>query len=251
MIGPIYLPEEGRKNLPVVIGLTGFLHFTERGRCEAALERLASSPYNLSGIKINFPGINIKCNGDIECEFNLQDYIAELRETIEFIRQDKIFNSEKIGVFASSLGAGIFGHYLAQNPDSHGISSAVLVSPFTGWSHFATPYLREAKLTSDRALISSTQDYQTEIIRYIPKQCFPEVRKTDVLPVLRDSDLQIEVMTIIGKYDQVVEPKSMKKMHSALHGKRGNLLKYRASHEVPHEAYIERAASFLANSLIN
>ncbi len=252
-----YIPqEESPHPRPVVIGLPGFTHRSERTRIDNLLEKLTR--HGIFGVRVNYPGIiERQENGRvIECHFNLQGYIQSAKEAREYVSRSSEIDATKIGLLSSSMGSGIVGHWLAQNPD-WSPSGMVAISPLSGWRYYGNEQARSLiqRMKYDIIIPLTEKDKQQGIVkRVIPKEYLEEVISTDAITSLGMSRRTptIPMMTIIGTNDNQVSQESMDAYHRALADPNNEELKtWTSGHAVPEKRYEAGAITFFKKYLLN
>lgn len=262
----LYLPESQSK-VPVVIGAPGFLHKSEWGRIDCFLEKLCKE-HGIAGIRINFSGI-VREDKKITCNFNLEQYLKDIHTVIDYINNGSKFDQNRIGFIASSISAGIFGHYLAQCPKYDGSSRVLdargsvgprhhanfaccaLISPLPGWRSYATEKIREIIEQAGKGLpLTQPRDKERGITRLIPQDSFAEAKKMDAISSLQGyRNKGMVVMTLIGRQDSVANVEDMHLYHEILGGRKENRLEYDCGHDIPHELSKTKIIEFLSRAL--
>jgi len=236
-----YVPEVRNQN-QAIIGLPGFLHKDETSRIDHFLEELSKSN-GIYGVRVNFPGIE-RVDKAITCNFNVGNYVKTLAETVNHVRESHTGN---IAVIASSVSAGVLGHYIGENGNP--FDMCVNISPLPGWQEFANPKVREAILKAGNGIpLTSERDKRFGITRDIPQEYVEEALKFNSLMALEKYDptkRPMKVLTLAGTKDQVVGMPAMRKFHAALGGIEEGLWTYDFGHDIPHDITREKVIEFL------
>lgn len=212
-----YLPINQTKKAPVVITLPGIVNENERNK-DTILEKLVED-HGIAGIRMNYPDITRSENGKlITCYFNLKNYMNAISETVSHIlNSPKLYDSERIGVVASSISSGIFAHYLAQSTRRSEFKVLVTISPFTSWTDYGNEKIRnEIRKNGEEIYISSDNDRSNGVKRVIPASHLKRVKELDSLRALKNTPALSRpnaTLTLTGEKDKVSNQDSMKEYH--------------------------------------
>ncbi|PIN93289.1 hypothetical protein COU54_03740 [Candidatus Pacearchaeota archaeon CG10_big_fil_rev_8_21_14_0_10_31_24] len=237
-----YIPKVQSDKLPVIIGLPGLVHPTETTRIDSFLETISKN-HNIAGVRMNYEGITSAKN-TISCQFNLKNYISDIERAIFSIKEDERFNQSRIGILASSISAGIFGHYLSNQVDAQTSWTYASISPLLTWTDYASEEIRRNIQSKQKPIpISSSWDEQNGIRRQIPFEDFEEIKKLDALSRLQTSSPKLKsVLTFLGAQDTISNPNSILKYHDLLNGNSKRLIIYE---DLGHDISLERISSEL------
>ena len=229
-----------------LIALPGFVHKSEVSRVDSLLEIFQHS-HGFKPYRVNYSTIT-RDENQIICHFNLNRYISDL----DAIVRNQEFESPT-AVFASSMGASIVGHYIAQHPYDHGITAYATVSPLPSWEQYANERIRE-RITQDKRNVPLTGKYdiQKGFTRYIPAEDIHEVQKANALAALAASPptQKLKVLTFIGTQDEVTSLEKMRAYHAALGGTSENIKEYACGHGIPQESYQDALIAFFTENIL-
>lgn len=261
----VYIPEPPKPGdgFPVVIGLPGFVSPLGKGRTEENLELLSRE--GIAGISVKYTQIEQRQGTEgiteIVCNFNLNQYIAEVTSAFKIIGEDPRLDGSRVGILASSIGAAIFTHFLAEHSEHQGqVRAYVSVSPMLGWDYYGgidTRNALEAAITSGQmteiSIGNQTYDKDNKINRYIPASDLNELKRVDALRVLDEIELNsaMRVLTIVGREDTVASNASIIAYHRKISGKNPEsyLMEFNCGHEVPNATSQRQIVDFFTDAL--
>lgn len=241
-----YLPKTEGK-IPLIVGLPGFLHESERSRIDCYLEKLCNE-HSFAGIRLNFSGI-IRIDKKIICYFNLKQYVSDIQELMFHVYQTPKFNHDKIGFVASSVSSGVFGHYLTQAISD--IRCCALISPLPGWKSYATEEVRKRIERAQNGIpLTQPRDFKNGIERYIPQISFEEAQKMDALSALQDyKNYSMRVLTLLGNKDNLANIEDIRSFHKILVGKEDGIFNYECGHDIPYNISEKAVIDFFVREL--
>jgi pimeloyl-ACP methyl ester carboxylesterase len=259
-----YTPENLREKAPVVIGAPGFIKPLEGRRVGRLLEQLKER--GIIGYEFIYDGVESTQlrNGKtrIVCDFTLEGYVRNLKETIETAFSNPDVDQSRVGVLASSISGMIFAYFITQNPEFP-IRSYASISPLVGWKYYGTEQARQyvKQLRESNKInpapnnsfipITTDNDKSNNVERVIPIQRLDELERLDAIEVLdRNYRGSIDVMTFVGGKDNVSNPESIKEYHRKLRGSEEKLIVYpECGHAIPIEDTLQ-SVEFFENTLM-
>ncbi|MGI6595117.1 MAG: alpha/beta hydrolase [Elusimicrobia bacterium] len=166
--GVLHIPDKGKQPYPIVVMFHGFTgHKAESHFLFTKTARVLSSK-GIGVLRFDFMG-----SGDSEGKFEnmtLHTQIQNGKHAIEFIKADKRFDKERIGVIGLSMGA-IIATFTATEYKTR----ALIL-----WSPLAYPELTEQKiLTADlkKTLLKNGKVYPPGLGHFLSKKFFDSVHK--------------------------------------------------------------------------
>ena len=224
----IYTPRDSGRNMPVMIGLSGLIHHTEKTRFDRLFEKMTNEN-RIVGIRFNFPGISMEQSA-IRCELDFDKYLSCFSELMQGVIKSPFYNPERIGIISSSISAAVTGQYLANS--EHKPKAFASISPLYGWDAFLNPEKRNA-------ILQSGNDFNLPgygLRRYIPASHVPALQKINCLEAIkrRSEAKKTEIMTLIGADDDVVSIRALFEYHFALQQDKKGLETFpKIGHDIP------------------
>lgn len=248
MIIERFSPSETTGKVPLVIGMPGFISPVEGSRTEDILRDL--SERGILGYSLRFKNIRSENDGKrVVCDFNLDNYVADLQEVVDMAMHDPRFDGKNLGVFASSISGSVFAYFIANNPTTP-ITAHVSVSPLMGWRYFANPQTRQALSRMPYIPITTEMDRTNGIERIVPIENLPELERVDGLGALKEYNPHgMKVRTLFGNQDKVSDPESIREYHRRLGGRAEDLLEFPCGHAIPNEISQNKITGFLEVAL--
>ncbi|MBS3071515.1 hypothetical protein J4408_00835 [Candidatus Pacearchaeota archaeon] len=240
---------DAKGRAPVVLGLPGFVQEDEDTRIDYFLREFKEK-HNINGMRLTWPNITFdQERKTIECRFKMDEYLTTLQEAIKELKADQHVDSDIVGVLASSMSASVFAYHLAS--ENTNFKCYTSICPMIGWNYFGNPPLRSNLERNPRNIpVSNYYDKQKGITRYIPASYLDQIIEVDALEALKDYNKNgMNVMTIIGKQDDVSNPESMRQYHKFLGGSEANILEYDAGHDVNPNLCEDPIIRFFTSSL--
>lgn len=252
----IYHPKKSKSNekMPAVLGMPGFVGTLKDGRIEQLLKSLSRS--GIFGLGMTYTGIEKK-GKKVICNFNMKEYLEDVKEAFKILHDDPRIDNERIGVITSSISGVIFSHAIGTKYTNKIAPIAyVAISPLMGWEYFGSPEQRqglkkaiEAK-TIEELEITSVYDARKGIKRVIPIESLKNIQKINGITELNEKKPQgLEILTLIGELDERASPNSMEIAHYTFGGKPENILKFPTGHTIPSKNIKGPIIEFLKQTL--
>ena len=233
-----YLPLNPTKKMPVMVGLPGIVTEDEPSK-DTVLEELSN--HRIAGIRMNYPNIVRSEDGKtITCKFNLDSFLKAISDTFKHIIKTPEYDQTRIGILASSISAGIFGHYLTRINEKSRFKVQVSISPFTAWTDYGTKEDRVSIEKNRQDIdIRLGRDREKGISRIIPHSYLGQVKRFDSIGALEltiTAPKPAAVLTLAGKEDQISKKESMTRYHQLVSGPTQKMLWFEnEGHELPYK----------------
>lgn len=237
-ISRIYIPQERKKAHPVIIGFPGFVHSYEENRMDNIFKELQRQ--GVAGIRTSYSEIGwLEGGKKIICPVHIKTLERDVSRTLQYLERESHlnhFDNKRIGILASSIGAGIFGQCFAKHFYT-GIKSYVSISPVPGWNQYATEEQRRLILESKKELdISSKREREEGITRIIPYNSISELKRLDSMKALEKIKFRRmlpKTLTLRGEKDKLASAEAMRRHHELMGGELDDFLEFPAEHEIP------------------
>lgn len=249
--------KRNNKPHPVVLGLPGLVTRDERTRIDRLFQQVLM-PNGYECIRLTYPGIN-NVGNDIICDLDPDRYAKTVLEAMSYIagNPDR-FDAANVNIVASSVSAYFLTTYLAlkeKKKPNVTIKKVASISPLAGWVYYRDGETREQIQWAKGTLSIIPDQYKDENrqkqvqipnvqendkIRIVSSEWIRSLRNLDGIQLLAKgiregtfSPLEIEVLTLIGTKDMIVDQRSMHDYHFWLGGVEDGIRLYDSGHSIP------------------